>query len=228
MRAHLLKLQQRQIYDIENAYEDSVRYGENDINRRDYAAYLMGIGEHERALSQLEAALELGTGVETVLRSMRALALTRLSRIDEAITNYEFVWFRSELNQSQYDRKVQGTQYAEALRRYIEQLTVQGKGEDAGDAILKGIHIVEQTAADCGWDNKLAEVAIRLLAEIIDDPNVSAELGQQLVDVATKWDSIDAFVRSCNLQRALEEFARHTCLAEAMPNCSRALVVHQH
>ena len=223
VRAHLLKLQQRQIYDIENAYEDSVRYGENDINRRNYAAYLMGIGEHERALSQLEAALELGTGVETVLRSMRALALTRLSRIDEAITDYEFVWFRRELNQSQYDRKVQGTQYAEALRRYIEQLTAQGKGEDAGDAILKGIHIVEQTAADCGWDNKLAEVAIRLLAEIIDDPNVSAELGQQLVDVATKWDSIDAFVRSCNLQRALEEFARHTCLAEAMPNCSRAL-----
>ena len=79
VRAHRLKLQQRPIYEIENAYEDSVRYGENDINRRDYAAYLMGIGEHERALTQLEAAIELETGVETVLRSMRALALTRFS-----------------------------------------------------------------------------------------------------------------------------------------------------
>lgn len=224
VRAHLLKLQQRPIYEIENAFEDSVRYGENDLNRRDYATYLMGFGEHERALNQIEAALELGTGVETVLRSLRALALTRLSRVEEALKEYEFVWTSKERNQSQYDRIVQGTQYADAYRRYVEQLTGQGKRNEVEEATLAGVRIVEETAADCGWDNKLAQVAIKLLGETIDHPNASPEFRRQLVEVATKWDATNAFVRCCNLQRTLDEFTRHGSLTEYMPNSSRTIL----
>ena len=221
VRAHLLKLQQRPIYDVENAFEDAIRYGENDINRRDYAVYLMSIGEHERALEQVEAALHLGTGVETVLRSLRALALTRLGRIADAITDYEFVWSIRELNQSQYDRMLQGTQYADALRRHVEQLTGQGKDDEADQSFLSGIQVVEQTAGECGWDDRLANVAIRLLAEKVDDQNSSPYIACRLIDIAIKWDSIDEFVRACNLQKAREQFVRYARLAEVMPNSAR-------
>ena len=221
VKANVLKLQQRPIYEIENAFEDSIRYDDNDINRREYAAYLLSIGEIERALEQIDAALELGTGVENVLRSTRALALTRLSRISEALTDYEFVWSSRHLNQSQFDRMVQGTQYADALRRYVEQLNGQAKDEEASEALLDGIRIVDQTAADCGWDDKLTNVAIRLLAEKIDDANLRVDVSEQMLNAAAEWDSNESFVRACNLQKGLEQFSHRARLAEAMPNVSR-------
>lgn len=221
VKANLLKLQQRPIYEIENAFEDSIRYGDNDINRREYAAYLLSIGEIERALDQIDAALELGTGVENVLRSTRALALTRLSKITDALTDYKFVWSSRHLNQSQFDRMVQGTQYAGALRRYVEQLTGQAKNEEASEALLEGIRIVEQTAADCGWDDKLTDVAIRLLAEKIDDTDLKDDVLQRMLQVASDWDDNESFVRACNLQKGLEQFTHRARLAEAMPNVSR-------
>ena len=221
VRAHLLKSQQRPIYEVENAFEDSLRYGASDINRRDYAVFLMSIEEHERAYEQVEEALSLGTGVETVLRSLKALALTRLGRLAEAIDEHQFVWSSKGRNQSQYDRKLQGTQYAESLRRFVEQLKIQGKEEEATKALTTGIQIVEETAADCGWDDKLVTVAIRLLAEKIDDFTVFLEPGRSLSTIAQDWDSLDEFVRGCNLAKAVEQFALHVHLAEAMPRCTR-------
>ncbi len=221
VRAHVLRSQQRPIYEVENAFEDSLRYGASDINRRDYAVFLMGIEEHERAYEQVEAAISLGTGVETVLRSLKALALTRLGRLAESIDEHEFVWSSKELNQSQYDRKLQGTQYAESLRRFVEQLKVQGKEEDATKALITGIQVVEETAADCGWDDKLVTVAIRLLAEKIDDSTVFLEPGRSLSKIAQDWDSLDEFVGGCNLARAVEQFTLHVHLADVMPRCAR-------
>ena len=74
VRAQLLKMQQSPIYEIEDAFEESITYGSNDINRRDYAVYLMSIAEHERALEQVEEAIAIGSGVATVLRTPNKMA----------------------------------------------------------------------------------------------------------------------------------------------------------
>ena len=225
VRAQLFKMQQRPIYEIENAFEESVMYGSNDINRRDYAVYLMSIEEHERALEQVEEAISIGSGVTTVLRSLKALALTRLGRLAEAIEEHKFVWSSGEMNQSLYDRMIQGTQYAECLRRAVEQLTIQIKEEEAREALLSGLQIVQETAADCGWDNKLTEVAVRLLAEKFGDPRLPSALQSRLIEIAKQWDADNMFMRSCNRKRALDQFVRYSDLAIAMPRCSALLAI---
>ena len=223
VRAQLLKMQQSPIYEIEDAFEESITYGSNDINRRDYAVYLMSIAEHERALEQVEEAISIGSGVATVLRSLKALALTRLGRLTDAVEEHKFVWSSGDMNQSLHDRMLQGTQYAECLRRFVEQLTIQFKEEEAGEALLTGLQVVEETAADCGWDDKLTEVAVRLLAERIGDPRSPPPLQQQLTKMAQQWDADNMFVRSCSRKRALDQLARSSELARAMPRCSVAL-----
>ena len=217
VKAHLLRLEERPIYDVENAFETAIQLGETDINRRDYAAFLMTIQEHDRALDQIEAAIRLETGVENVLMSMRALALTRLGKMEDALRDYEYLWSHRSRNQSRHDVLLQGTQYAEALRRYVEQLTTQLKNDDAADTVIRGLKVVSETATECGWDNKLVEVGVRLLGEKINDLNVAS----QLMQTAQTWDSDNEFVRNCNRQRAIDQFAIHRNLAEAMPRCSR-------
>ena len=223
VRARLLKAQQRPIFEVENAFEESIVYGSNDINRRDYAVYLMSIEEYERALEHVEEAINFGSGVATVLRSMKALALTRLGRLSDAIEEHKFVWASGEINQSLHDRMLQGTQYAECLRRLVEQLTIQIREDDAREALLLGLQIVEETAADCGWDDKLSEVAIRLLAEKFGDPGLAEAFHIRLSEFANRWDHDSMFVRSCTRKRALDQLSRNSDLAAAMPRCSAAL-----
>lgn len=223
VRAKLLRAQQRPIYEVESAFEESIVYGSNDINRRDYAVYLMSIEEHERALEHVEQAITIGSGVATVLRSLKALALTRLGRLTDAIEEHKFVWSSGEVNQSLRDRMLQGTQYAECLRRSVEQLTIQIRENEAGEALLSGLQVVEETAADCGWDDKLTEVAVRLLAEKIGDPRLPSALQNRLIEVAKRWDADNMFVRSCTRRRASDQLARNSDLAIAMPRCLTAL-----
>ena len=148
--------------------------------------------------------------------------MTRLGRLTDAIEEHKFVWSSGHINQSLHDRMLQGTQYAECLRRSVEQLTVQLKEEEAREALLSGLQVVEETAADCGWDDKLTEVAVRLLAERIGDPRAAAPLQQRLITVAQQWDADPMFVRSCSRKRALDQLARSSELALAMPRCSMA------
>ena len=158
-----------------------------------------------------------------MLRSLKALALTRLGRLTDALEEHKFVWSSGELNQSLHDRMLQGTQYAECLRRSVEQLTIQFREVEAGEALLLGLQVVEETAADCGWDNKLTEVAIRLLAEKIGDPRLPPVLQNRITAVANRWDADNMFVRSCISKRALDQLVRNSDLAAAMPQCALVL-----
>ena len=221
VKARLLELKGHPIYDIESAYENSTNYGDNDISRRHYAVYLMSIHEHERALEQIERALSHEGGLELVLKSLKGVILARLGRVVDALEEFEYVWTRRESNHSQFDRQIQGTQYADALRRHVEQLTLQGKLDEAGQALSKGIEVTAQTAEQCGWDGKLAEAGVRLLSIGISGTVPLPEARPCLASVSKQWDSSGTFVRECISYKTRAEFQRNEALARSMPKASR-------
>ena len=221
VKARLLELKQHPIYDVENSYEDSIKYGDNDISRRHYAIYLMSIHEYERALEQIEAALSHSDGLELVLKSLKGVVLTRLGRLDDALSEFKYVWECRETNPSNYDRIIQGTQHADTLRRYVEQLIRQGKNPEAKSALGQGIVVTEKTAEECGWDSKLADVGVRLLS--IGILNASAlSLGQDIfAKIGSRWDSNSTFAHACVGRKAQFEFSKLDALARAMPKAAK-------
>ena len=219
--ARLLELEGRPIYDVESAYETSIQYSDNDISRRHYALYLMKVDENERALQQIDAALSHPDGLELVLRSLRGVILARLVRLTEAVEQHEYVWQHRESNTSRYDRIVQGTQYADSLRRYAEQLFGRGEVAEAASILSRGIQVAELTAQDCGWDRKLSEVAVELLAEGVAVPNLPREHHEVARDAAIAWDTNLSFGRACTSYKTRRVFERNDYLCGIMPRASR-------
>ena len=224
VNAHVLSLKNAPIYEIENAFELSINYNDNDINRQDYAAYLMRTDSNDRALEQIDAALMHEHALVNVLRSMRGVAFMRMGRINESLAVFESVWQQRENTPVLHYRRVQGTQYAEAYRRLVEQLKNQGNGDGAGAALQTGIEIVDQTADECGWDGKLSEMGIRLLAESIGVGDMTDNWQNKHMEVAQRWDSNEQFTHNCDGRRVSSRFQRNTELAKAMPNSSKIVL----
>ena len=223
--AHLLTLKNSPIYEVENAFELSISYDDNDINRQDYAAYLMKTDSNDRALEHIDKALEHEDALVNVLKSMRGLALMRMGRISESLVVFGAVWQRREDTPVIHDRRVQGTQYADALRRLVEQLKNQGNREEAGSTLLNGVTVVGQTAEECGWDEKLSEMGIRLLAESIGVTGIVDSWQVQHLEIAKKWDASDQFVQVCDGRRVIRTFQRNVELAKTMPNTSKIALI---
>lgn len=221
VQAQLMELKESPVYDIESAYEASIRYGDNDISRRHYAVYLMSNHEHERALEQIDIALKHPDGLQHVLRSLRGVILMRSGYFDEAVLELESVWASRESNQSRFNLILQGTQFAEALRRSGEQLLALGKNDEAEQVLMKAINITEQTAEECGWDNKLTEVGIQTLSDSTRVPGISDAVKSEVTAVAERWDSDGAFVSQCTSYKTFTQFDRNEFLARTMPKASR-------
>ena len=220
VRALLFGVGGRPIYEIESAYELALEYSESDVFRRHYALYLISIHEYERALEHIDLALQQPDCLPLVLKSVRGLVLTRLARVEEALLEHGYVWERREQNQSRFDRVIQGTQYAEAQRRFAEQLVRVGKYDDAVDALLSGVDIVETTAQEFDWDQKLAHVGVHILAETLSDGHLAESSFVDVEGIAARWDRNKQFVRSCDYSKTRRIFDMNDVVARCMPQAS--------
>ena len=92
VKAHVLEMEKRPIYEIEQAFEESINCEDTDVNRFHYAVYLMRIEEYEKALEQIGRAADHQAADDLALRSIKGLVLLRNGRIPEALEELEYVW----------------------------------------------------------------------------------------------------------------------------------------
>ena len=225
VRAHVMEMERRPIYETERAFEDSIGCRDTDVNRFHYAVYLMRIEEYERALEQIEHASAHDMADNIALRSIRGLVLLRGGHIPEALTELEAVWIHTDSDIPRHIRRVHGTQFVGALRRRLEQLYSLEDTEEAEKTALKGIQVADQAAAAYLWDWKLAEEAVKLLSEIIGRSGISETLEFECVSMASAWDSDPGFREGCMSRRNIRlSFEHNAGLGHAMPMTSTAFL----
>ena len=213
VKAALMDLEDRPIYDIEQAFEESINCRATDVNRFHYAVYLMRQQEYDKSLDQIELAMTHPEVDEISLRSIRGLVLLRNGKIPEALDDLESVWSYRGIRIPANIKRIHGTQYADALRRRVEQLFVLGNVGEAEKIAIRGMEVVDQTGNDFGLDHKLAEVGVELCDEISGRSDVSAECERHLREVAKRWGSDRHFehaIRSISMQPGLfgDQFVR--------------------
>ena len=228
VKAQVLEQERRPIYEVEQAYEESIRCEDIDINRFHYAVYLMGISEYERALDQIERAAAHMEADDVSLRSVKGLVLLRSGRIPEALEELEYVWNCEDAGLPINIKRVHGTQLAGALRRRVEQLYQLGDTDLAESTALRGITVTDDAAKKCGWDWKLAEEGFRLLAEAMGRYEISSTTESAFTRVASKWDQNSTFRDSLaearrNRTRTQTLFERSSYILSSMPNSKSAV-----
>ncbi len=234
VRARLLEMDLRSDYEVEDAYLESIRYEDNDINRYHFAVYLMHNDSYDEALEHVEEALRHPDAITLSLRSIRGTILTRQNRYEEAIEEFEYVWGGepdAATRLPAYVRKIQGTQFANCRRRQVEHLRRLGRGleSDTHRFAIDCASIISQTADETTWDRQLVDVGIRLLREIHSlacltdlDPQARKMLEQELHDTSQKWDSDHRFRRCFNDRRVVQAFQRDTILIPLMKQTAKS------
>ena len=223
IRAHVLEKERRPIYEIEQAFEDSINCKDTDVNRFHYAVYLMGTADFHRALRQIEYAAAHDTADTVSLRSIKGLILMRSGLIPEALEELEYVWNDKNASVPMNIKRIHGTQFANGLRRRVEQLYSLGDSNQAKKCGLKGLQVTCVTAETCAWDWKLAEVGIQLLAEMIGREDDLKAHEREFIEIASAWDSNTqfraAFQQACRNRRKLQRlFERSIHAHRAMPS----------
>ena len=223
VKAHVLERENRPIYEIEQAFEESISCKDTDVNRFHYAVYLMRIGEYDRALEHIERAAIHQEAYFVSLRSVKGLVLLRSGRIPEAMEELESVWNDESTGVPISIRRGHGTQFASALRRRVEQLYTLGNTIASEEEALKGIKVVCRAATDYGWDWKLAEEGVQLLTEVLRHPDISTNSKSEFIQMAGAWDSEDAFRDACRNRTRIQGLIRQNVeLRNAMPDSSGA------
>ena len=189
VRAQILADQGRPISEIEQAFDESLACKATDINRFHYATFLMRTGEFSRALDQIENASTILGADEVSLRSVKGQVLMRSGQIPEALEDLEFVWNSKDARVPRKVKRIQGTQFAEAIRRRVEQLLNLGNWAEAQDEARKGIRLVNEVAETQGWDHKLIEVGADLIYEITSRSDHSGETRSEVLDAISRLES---------------------------------------
>ena len=189
IKAWILEQERGQVYDIEQAYEESLLCGATDINRFHYATFLLRSAEFARALEQIESAATNPHADEISIRSIKGLVLLRSGLIPQALEELEYVWNSEGTHIPNRVKRAQGTQFANGLRRRVEQLKTLGRALEAEEEARKGIKIVNETADAWGWDQKLAEVGVDLVNELLGRSEPSEEAKSEFFEVVSNWES---------------------------------------
>ena len=189
VRALILEEMRAPIYEIERSYEESLLCGATDINRFHYATFLLRSGEFGRALEQIEEAANSPEADELSTRSIKGLVLLRSGQITQALEELEYVWNSEGTHIPNKVKRVQGTQFANGLRRRVEQLQNLGRTTEAEEEAKKGIIVVNQTAEAWGWDGKLAEAGIELINGILARSEPSDKAKSEFLEVVSTWES---------------------------------------
>ena len=223
VKAHVLEQERSPIYEVEQAYEESIQCEDIDVNHFHYAVYLMGISEYDRALVEIERAAAHPEADEVSLRSIKGLVLLRSGMIPEALEELEYVWNCNDAGLPVNIKRVHGSQLSGALRRRVEQLYALGETVEAEKTALYGLDVTDEAARNCGWDWKLAEDGFRLLAEFIGRYEISGATENAFTDVASNWDSNPKFRNALATARnrrirTKTLFERSTFILNYMPN----------
>lgn len=227
VKAMLGEVNLRPVYEIEEAYEESIRYDDNDINRHHYAIHLMHEDQFDRALEQVEAALKHPEAIHLTLRGIKGRILTLQNRYEEAIEEFEYIWQETESASRLpiYVRKMQGTQFADCRRRQVEHLISLGRGieEKTFDYAVDSVRIVDQTAQRSEWDAQLVNVGIKALREIntlANVPGLDSEATvarkAELSMYSQKWDTDGAFRLCFKDRRVVNTFQRDAVIIGLM------------
>lgn len=122
IKARKMEAEGKPIYEIEEAYETSIKMNDNDVNRYHYATYLLRIDEFGRVLTQIDGALKHKDAIKMTFKSLKGLTLMRMGLIKDAISELKEVWDSRTKNIPLGVGIAQGTQLADAYRRQGEQL----------------------------------------------------------------------------------------------------------
>ena len=228
VKAWLLELQRRPIFEVENAYEQSISCNDNDINQYHYAAYLNKVGEYGRALDHIEAASRCNDAQLLVLKSLRGVVLMRMGQIDEAVEMMTYVWENRSQKLPARIGRIQGTQLAEAYRRNIEQLKMKGMVEDVIGNFSMAANVIGECINSYGCDGKLVEIAIHLISTVESVLKHNDEQNELALEIAKRWDNNSAF-RTCIEHRSdtLQHFVRNPDLADYFPRSAKILPTTQ-
>ena len=188
IKAALFQMEGRPIYEVEQAFEESINCRSTDVNRFHYSVYLMRNEEYDKALEHIEVAMNHPEANVTSLRSIRGLVLLRNSRIEEAMEDLKAVWDTEGSQIPSNIKRIHGTQYAEAMRRRVEQLFTLGNTTEAQGLALEGIKVVDQAATDYGWDKKLAEVGVDTCDELLRRNDLHSHCESEMFKFMGKWN----------------------------------------
>lgn len=218
VQARILEAQNRPVYEVEEAFERSIKFNDNDVNRYHYAVYLIRHDECERALEQIENALGHTMALTTALRGLRGLALMRLGRYTEAIAELEVAWSDRSKSHPINIRRARGTQLSEAYRRSGEQMLSLGNTPEAVANFSTAIEKVNETITECGCDQQLVETAVNILGHmvgLIDEDQIDTHLAGKL---AKQWDQNQEFRRyAIGFRKTLSHFQKNPRLEKLLP-----------
>lgn len=221
VNASLMETEGRPIYEIEQAFEESIGCKDTDINRYHYAVFLMRNEEFDRALEQIQAAGAHDVADQITIRSIKGLILLRSGRIDDALEELEYAWKYEDSASPVSIRMMRGTQFAEALRRKTEQLYASGYIAEAERVAMKGLSVVDQTSNTLGWDEKLARAGVKLLADTLKYVAPDSAPKAKLEYISSKWNDDMKFTSFCYADSRVSKQLEHVPeLVTLMPNIS--------
>jgi LuxR family glucitol operon transcriptional activator len=224
VKARLLEAQDRPIYEVEEAFEQSIRLDDNDVNRYHYATYLIRQNEYERALEQIEKAATNEAALPMTFKSLKGLTLMRMGKIPDAIAELQEVWSNRSKNLPVKVGLTQGTQLADAHRRQAEQMLSLGEHSEAMASCLQAAKIIDEAVEDYGYDRALVETAVEIVMCMAGHINQVGVVGQALKEVAQKWDANAEFRRHVvSVHKTLEHFRRNPDLVNLFPIISNEL-----
>lgn len=218
VKAQILENQNKPIYEVEEAYEQSIRIQANDVNRYYYATYLLRQNEYERVLEQINEATTYDEAIQSTFQSLKGLALMRMGKVDDAIIELENVWHSRP---DKIPRKVglaQGTQLADAYRRQCAQMLDIDRHDEAFACACRATRTINEVSKDYGWDRFLVTAAIDIVIAIIHHTEIIGDRGQEIVDTTNKWDRDGQFRRHITrLPKTLDYFKKNPIWANISP-----------
>ena len=221
VQANVLERQDKPIYEIEEAYEKSIGYKDIDINRYHYAVFLLRINEFDRAIEQINKALENEGAESSTLEGLKGLALLRSGQLEEAIASLTVAWESRSSDRPSRIVRTQGTQLADAYRRRGVQQFSRGNKQQGIDELVEACRIVTTTSSDYEWDEKVVEKALDIFASIplyVEEDVVDLN---KMNEIASIWEANKEFQRlAFNSWKAVSLFQRNPRLSQLFPKIS--------
>ena len=223
IKALMLQRHNRPIYEVEEAYEESIKYNDNDVNRYHYAAYLFSIQEYERVIIQCDCAMKNPQADARILQSLKGLSLMRMGKVDEALPDLQSVWDARSNNLPTRIGRTQGTQLLEAYRRTMDQHLSRGNIKEVVETFVKAAEVIKQIFENFLCDHQLAGSIIRTIYLVIYIEN-QPELKTSLDKLTKLFDKDYRFTRCVIASyQATTAFQRNEKLRRLFPNTTKAI-----
>jgi len=224
--AAIMEAQGKPIYEVEEAFEQSIACKDTDITRFQYASYLMRHSEYDRVVNNINEGLKCKEAIPSSMRSLKGVALVRLGRIQEGI---EELTVACEYNKSttvipNYVKRVHLTQLSDAYCRNAERLHNLGNLREASDVCTQSIKIIDDAIELYGTDHQIVETAVSILATMLVCADPRELDSQSTIDTIKKWDNSEDFLSSAiGFRKTASHLERLPQLESLLPNVARSV-----